>query len=396
MENRPLTIVAVDDNPADFGVLRRRLQQISDLDCHIIHCLTATSVQEVLADSTVDCLFLDYHLGTQTGLDILTDIRRAGNDVPVITLTGQGNEAVAVEAMKRGAQDYLSKADLTPEALRMAIDNAIEKVALTRKLAETQDELKQFASTAAHDLKAPLRRVRQFCQRIQASCQEKLSEEEVELLGFVVQNTDQMHRLVESLLTYARVGRSETPLKPIDLASVLSIVMRNLEAIIEDSQAQLKISDMPCVLGDETALVQLFQNLINNALKFRDETAPEIHLTSQQKGNMWHLTITDNGIGIDPQHHAEIFAPFRRLHSASEYEGSGIGLATCRKIVAQHQGQLWVESELGQGTTFHLTLADATSSGKNCALMDERTEGTDYSSVSAAAEAVSGAAEASA
>ncbi len=136
--SKPLTIVAVDDNPADFGVLRRRLQYVAGLDCQLIHCDNAAAVQDVLDSSDVDCLFLDYQLGAYTGLDVLTDIRASGNDVPVITLTGQGNEAITVEAMKRGAQDYLVKADLTPEALRRAIDNALEKVALTRQVIETQ------------------------------------------------------------------------------------------------------------------------------------------------------------------------------------------------------------------------------------------------------------------
>jgi signal transduction histidine kinase len=360
MEKRSLTIVAVDDNPADFGILRRRLLNVPSLDCDIIHCPTAAAVQEVLANERVDCLFLDYNLGAQTGLDVLSEIRASGNDVPVITLTGQGNEAVAVEAMKRGAQDYLAKAGLTPDALHLAINNALEKVALTRKLAETQDELKQFASTAAHDLKAPLRRIRQFCQRLQEKCQNKLDQEEYELLDFVVQNADQMHRLVESLLAYTRVGRSETPLKPVALSGVMQVVMANLEPLIEETRALVSVSSMPEVLGDETVLIQLFQNLVNNALKFRGIAPPVVQVHSQREESVWHITVADNGIGIAPQYHEEIFAPFRRLHAASEYEGSGIGLATCRKIVEQHRGRIWVASNLGQGTTFHITLPDAT------------------------------------
>ena len=167
---KTLTIVAVDDNPADFGVLRRRLQSVPGLDCQLIHCETVAAAQDVLDSREVDCLFLDYQLGACTGLDVLADIRASGNDVPVITLTGHGNEAIAAEAMKRGAQDYLAKAGLTSEALRLAIDNALEKVALTRKVAETQEEMRQFASTAAHDLKAPLRRITQFCQQLQLKC----------------------------------------------------------------------------------------------------------------------------------------------------------------------------------------------------------------------------------
>jgi light-regulated signal transduction histidine kinase (bacteriophytochrome) len=356
VKSKPLTIVAVEDNPADFGILRRRLQNVPGLDCQLIHCDNAAAVHDMLDRSDVDCLFLDYQLGACTGLDVLTDIRASGNDVPIITLTGQGNEAVAVEAMKRGAQDYLVKADLTPEALRLAIDNALEKVALTRKVVETQEEMRQFASTAAHDLKAPLRRVMQFCQQLQKKCEEKLGEEERELLHYMVQNTIQMQRLIEDLLAYARIGRSAVPLRPVPLSSVLATVIDHLSTVIEESKARIDVSPMPEVLGDNTALVQLFQNLIGNALKFRGEKPPIVSVQARPEDNFWHVTVVDNGIGIAPEHHQTIFAPFRRLHAPHEYEGSGIGLATCSKIVAQHHGQIWVESQLGQGTAFHLTL----------------------------------------
>ncbi|PON15390.1 hypothetical protein C2W62_24060 [Candidatus Entotheonella serta] len=272
--SKSLTIVAVDDNPADFGVLRRRLQHVAGLDCQLIHCDNAAAVQDVLDSSDVDCLFLDYQLGAYTGLDVLTDIRASGNDVPVITLTGQGNEAIAVEAMKRGAQDYLVKADLTPEALRRAIDNALEKVALTRQVIETQEEMRQFAPTAAHNLKAPLRRVIQFCQQLQKKCEVKLGDDERELLNYMVQNTMQMQRLIEDLLAYARIGRSEIPLRRVALDAVFTTVIDHLSTVIEEGRARVDIGPMPDVLGDCTALVQLFQNLLGNALKFRDARTP--------------------------------------------------------------------------------------------------------------------------
>jgi signal transduction histidine kinase len=354
--SRPLTIVAVDDNPADFGILRRRLQRVSGLECQLIHCDNAAAVQDVLDRREVDCLFLDYQLGARTGLDVLTDIRASGNDVPVITLTGQGNEAIAVEAMKRGAQDYLVKADLTPETLRLAIDNALEKVALTRKVIEAQEEMQQFASTAAHDLKAPLRRVIQFCQQLQKKCEVKLSEDEHELLTYMAQNTMQMQRLIDDLLAYARVGRSGVPLRQVALSSVLTTVIANLSAAIEESEARIDIGLMPDVLGDSTALVQLFQNLVGNAMKFCGKEPPIVRIQARLEDGFWHVSVIDHGIGIEPAYHQTIFEPFRRLHAPHEYEGSGIGLATCSKIIAQHHGRIWVESQLGQGTTFHLTL----------------------------------------
>jgi light-regulated signal transduction histidine kinase (bacteriophytochrome) len=269
--------------------------------------------------------------------------------------------------MKRGAQDYLVKADLTPEALRLAIDNALEKVALTRKVVEAQEEMRQFASTAAHDLKAPLRRVMQFCQQLQKKCEEKLGEEERELLHYMVQNTVQMQRLIEDLLAYARVGRSAVPLRQVPLSSVLTTVIDHLSTVIEESKACIDVGPMPEVLGDPTALVQLFQNLIGNALKFRGEKPLIVSVQAWPEDHLWHVTVVDNGIGIAPEHHQTIFAPFRRLHAPHEYEGSGIGLATCSKIVAQHHGQIWVESQLGQGTALHLTLQGTQLDGRSSA-----------------------------
>ena len=358
-ERQPLAILAVEDNPADFGVLRRRLERVTGLQCELIHSSSAPAAQEVLARQEIDCVFLDYHLGAKSGLDLLTEIRDSGNDLPVIALTGQGNETIAVEAMKRGAQDYLVKDEVTPEALYRSICHAIEKVALTRKLAEIQEEMRQFASVAAHDLKAPLRRVIQFCQLIQDKCKHKLSQDEWKLFEFVIQNTQTMNQLIDALLDYTRVGRSAKPLEPVELSQVLTTVLTNLDMVIVENHAKVAVGKMPRVLGDETALVQLFQNLIGNALKFRSNQPPIVSISSECDGEMCHLSVTDNGIGIDSQYHETIFAPFNRLYSSREFEGSGIGLATCRRIAQQHHGRIWVESELGAGTTFHVTLPHA-------------------------------------
>lgn len=196
----------------------------------------------------------------------------------------------------------------------------------------------------------------QFCQQLQKKCELKLGNDERELLNYLVQNTAQMQRLIEDLLAYARVGRSEVPLRHVALDSVLATVMNHLSAVIEENEARIDIGSMPVVLGDSTALVQLFQNLVGNALKFRNENAPVVTIRAQAEGCFWHVTVVDNGIGIAPEHHQDIFVPFRRLHAPHEYEGSGIGLATCSKIIVQHGGRIWVESQIGQGTAFHLTL----------------------------------------
>ena len=169
-----------------------------------------------------------------------------------------------------------------------------------------------------------------------------------------------MTKMLDSLLEYSRAGRSAKALGPVDLKSCMTSVVENLKALTEETQAKVIVGLMPpAVSGDEDALVQLLQNLISNGIKFRHREPVVVNLTSRREGDRWRISVEDNGIGIDAQHHAAIFAPFKRLHSRQEFDGSGIGLATCRRIVDQHGGRLWVESEVGQGAAFHFTLSDA-------------------------------------
>ena len=366
MSGQTLKILLIDDNPADAELLRRLLNKIPEFQVEFTHCLDAESGQQALAAEETDCLLLDYRLGEHDGLEVLASIRTLGNDVPIIVLTGAGNEAVAVEAMKRGAQDYMIKdvvvpEVMTPKALYRAITNAIEKVRLKRLVAEKQRELEAFVSVASHDLKTPLCAVRNNVEVILDFYRDKpLDAEGNEFLVAALRMLDRMTKMLDSLLEYSRAGRSAKALGPVDLKSCMKSVVENLQALIEETQAKVIVGLMPpTVAGDEVALVQLLQNLISNGIKFGSREPVVVKVTSRREGDQWRISVEDNGIGIDAQHHAAIFAPFKRLHSRQEFDGSGIGLATCKRIVDQHGGQLSVESAVGQGATFHFTLPDA-------------------------------------
>ena len=354
----PLTVLVLEDNPADFGILRRRLQQIPTFAIEVLHCEDAPTALDRLSHGGVDCLFLDYQLGAVTGLDVLRTLRAAGNDIPVIAFTGSGNESVAVELMKEGAQDYLSKAEASTEALQRAFTHAIDKARLVRQVADKQRELEQFVQVAAHDLKAPLRRTKMFGQLLKEEADGMLPPQAEQYLDIILTNTVQMQGLIEALLAYAQLGRSSIALEPVNLATVMENVRANLESVVLESGCRLEIRAMPTVLGDATALLQLFQNLIGNALKFRGEDPPIIQVSAHRSKDTWQILIQDNGIGIPAQQHERIFEAFTRLQRQDQYEGSGIGLAICKKIVDQHRGQIWVTSEPGQGATFHCTLQD--------------------------------------
>ena len=370
MSGQTLKILLIDDNPADAELLRRRLNKIPEFQVEFAHCLDAESGQQALAAEKTDCLLLDYRLGEHDGLEVLTSIRTLGNDVPIIVLTGAGNEAVAVEVMKRGAQDYMIKDAVTPEVmtpktLYRAITNAIEKVRLKRLVAEKQRELEAFVSVASHDLKTPLCSVRNNVEVILDFYRDKpLDAEGNEFLVAALRMVDRMTKMLDSLLEYSRAGRSAKALGPVDLKSCMKSVVENLQALIEETPAKVIVGLMPpTVAGDEVALVQLLQNLISNGIKFGSREPVVVKVTSRREGDQWRISVEDNGIGIDAQHHAAIFAPFKRLHSRQEFDGSGIGLATCKRIVDQHGGQLSVESAVGQGATFHFTLPDAPADG---------------------------------
>ena len=262
-------------------------------------------------------------------------------------------------------KDIVVREAITPKALYRAITNAVEQVRLTRLVAEKQRELEAFVSVASHDLKTPLCSARNNLEVIRDFYGDKpLDAEGRDFIVATVRMADRMTKMLDNLLEYSRAGRSAKALGPIDLKSCVKSVEENLKALIEETQARVVVGRMPpTVAGDEDALVQLLQNLISNSIKFRHREPVVVKVTSRRDGDRWRISVEDNGIGIDAQHHAAIFAPFKRLHSRQEFDGSGIGLATCRRIVDQHGGKIWVESEVGQGATFHFTLSDVASDG---------------------------------
>jgi light-regulated signal transduction histidine kinase (bacteriophytochrome) len=185
----------------------------------------------------------------------------------------------------------------------------------------------------------------------------KLDADADQFIAFAVDGANRMQRLLNDLLLYSRVGTRGKPLQPTSSETVLEAALANLQLAITESQAIITHDyPLPIVLADETQLLQLFQNLIGNALKFRAEQPPEVHIAAEARNNEWLFSVRDNGIGLEPQYAERIFVIFQRLHTREEYPGTGIGLAICKRIVERHGGHIWVESQPGQGTTFYFTL----------------------------------------
>ena len=249
-------------------------------------------------------------------------------------------------------------ADITKRknAEKALATKATELEAATAELRRSNAELEQFAYVASHDLQEPLRMVASYCQLLQRRYSGKLDKDADEFIGFAVEGAERMRQLVNDLLTYSRVGTKGKPFVEVAMEQVLDHALANLAVAIEEAGARVTHDRLPVVFGDPVQLGQLLQNLIGNAVKFRGDSPPEIHLGAGREDGRWLIWVRDNGIGIEPQYIDRIFLIFQRLHTRQQYPGTGIGLAVCKKIVERHDGRIWVESEPGRGSRFCFTL----------------------------------------
>ena len=234
---------------------------------------------------------------------------------------------------------------------------AKEKLAqMLSEMGRSNTELEQFAYVVSHDLQEPLRMVASYTRLLAKRYQGKLDTDADDFINYAVDGAERMRALLNDLLEYSRVGTRGKPFELIWCEDVLEKTLANLKVAIEDSRALVTHDYLPMLFADEGQLVQLFQNLIGNAIKFCNQKKPHIHVSAEKKDWVWAFSVRDNGIGIDPQHAQRIFEMFKRLHTREEYPGTGMGLAICKKIVERHGGHIWVQSQPGEGATFYFTI----------------------------------------
>ncbi len=228
---------------------------------------------------------------------------------------------------------------------------------LTAELKRSNAELEEFAYVASHDLQEPLRMVSMYVQLLSRRYSGKLDSEAEEFIHFAKDGAQRMSRLITDLLDYSRLGKRGQPFAPVELEDSCRQAKENLKLVISDSRAELKCENLPKIMGDAGQMIRLLQNLIGNAIKYRrSDVAPKISVVGERIADRWRVTVSDNGIGIDPAHFERIFQVFQRLHPHGSYEGTGIGLAICKKIVERHGGEIWVESKPGIGSAFVFSL----------------------------------------
>jgi light-regulated signal transduction histidine kinase (bacteriophytochrome) len=237
----------------------------------------------------------------------------------------------------------------------MAIEDVTSRKRIHEELVRSNEDLQRFAYVAAHDLRSPLNSALNFSQLLARRTAEKLDEQERELLQTSIASMKRLNALMEDILTFSEMGNAPQQRTLISLDRPLQLALANLQHHIEHNGAIITSGSLPEVRSDRTQMVMVFQNLIGNALKYRRAEAPHIHIEAVEEGSDWRISVADNGQGFDPVHASAIFEPFRRLHGKN-IKGSGIGLATCKRIVERLGGRIWAESVPGQGSTFFFTL----------------------------------------
>ena len=273
-------------------------------------------------------------------------IRKDGSRVPV-------RLSVSEIISKTGAlEGFLGIArDITELKRGQAI---LERTA--SELKRSNEDLEQFAYVASHDLQEPLRMIASYLQLLERRYKGRLEAEADQFIDFAVSGATRMQTLIRDLLTYSRIGVHRKDPQPVDVSATVRFALENLKIAIGEKEASIVVDPLPTVVGEPTLLIQLFQNLIENAVKFCAEASPRVHISATREGAEWVFSIADNGIGIDPQYLEHVFVIFKRLHGRDHYPGTGIGLAICKKIVDRHGGRIWAESRPGKGTAFKFSI----------------------------------------
>ena len=367
MLSTPLHVLLVEDSESDAALIVRQLGK-AGYAVSPERVETAGQMRAALEGPEWDIVIADYSLPEFDAAAALVILQQTSLDLPFIIVSGHIGEETAVALMRAGAHDYLMKDHLA--RLAAVVERELGEARMRRErrragaqlelnseeLARSNAELEQFANIASHDLQEPLRLVTGYLHLLAERYNGQLDKDAQEFIAYAVDAAARMKSMITDLLAYSRTGRDGKEIVPVACEAVLSQACANLRAAITETAAEISHDPLPTVLGDAGQFAHLFQNLIGNALKFRGQAPPRVHVSAALNEREWVFSVRDNGIGLDPQFADRIFMVFQRLHRREEYPGTGIGLAIAKKIVEHHGGRIWVESEPGKGATFHFTV----------------------------------------
>lgn len=394
--NKSIKILIIENNKNDLEIYTEFLTKLVDIQFVIYKASNGMDGVRLVNENKLDCILIDYQLPDINGIEFLNHLKENHRRVATIMIIEKGDETLALEAIKAGAQDYLVKDEISEMNLAFTIESAIDRVSLYKAIEKAHREknnlvkelelaneyLHDFSTTVAHDLKNPINAIHSFLKLMKSDQKMEFSRDE--LVDKCLDSTDRMRSLIDDLLSFAKDTNESHNIEEIDLNEIIEFVSRDLEKRIKENDAIIEVEALPKILGSKTQIYQVFLNLVGNALKFIPEgRRPLVKISSQvvsrQRNGLsdknvteiCQIKVSDNGIGMNEEDIKKIFLAFSRLHTEEEYQGTGIGLATVKKIIAYHCGSIHVESEVGKGSTFIITLPIKLSKGAQCFIRKE-------------------------
>lgn len=352
------TVLVIDDDGGDRTHILRCIRQ-SGLDCTLLETADVEPAIVAHGDAHVDLILLDYNLPGGSSLSALSRIREIWPNTASVLITGEGSDTVVAEAFRAGVGDYISKLDISARSIRRVIESGVKARRLELQLAAQAEELKLFAYVLAHDVKAPLRAIRNLSEWAIESLEEGDAAATISELDYIGQSAARLDALIDSLqahLDFDRLPEFTTE----DTSELAQLAVSNLRLDISESDADVQIEALPMIEADRGQVIQLFQNLISNGLKFSKADIPRVVISASAiNKDFYTICVADNGIGVSQDYAERIFEPFQRLHSQDAFAGSGLGLATCHKIVSRHGGMIWCEAGESGGARFYFSLPAA-------------------------------------
>lgn len=353
-----LRVQIIDDDAGDRKLIKRLLMR-SGLNAEIREYDRVDLARADLEVWPADLTILDFQMPDTNGLDALRAVKDTSPETAIVMVTGQGDEEVASEAIKNGAVDYIPKRNLSESSIERIVKNALAITQLQLKTAKQHGELETFAHILAHDLKAPLLTI----GGLALFALDDIEANDVESVREAIRNIQECAErgitLITALSQHIRLDGA-IALESCDIGDLARSAVANLQSEIDTREADVRIISLPTISCSPAEIVQLFQNLIGNAIKYCEGRSPQVTITSDVGSEAEIIfSVRDNGIGIPADKARYVFEPFKRLHARSQFAGTGLGLATCQKIVNRHGGKIWCEPEAEEGTIFRFTLSSA-------------------------------------